>query len=155
MDVAFVSPNTIKVKTKSSTFSIRTGSAFSIFFENSSIVFSGPGEYEVKSIKLTGLGKAEILGFAGKIDGMDICITKSSFVKKAKDQFGECNVLILEEDEIIDQALFAAFNANIAIVCGEKSQEHVKSLGKEAAPVSKFSITKEKLPAELEVILLQ
>lgn len=155
MDITLVSPDTLKVKTKSSIFTVEIGNGFSISFEGSSVVFSSPGEYEVKGIKLTGLGKTQILGFAGKIDGMDVCITKASFVKQLKDQFGEYNILILNEDELIDQAAFAASNAQVAVIFGEKAAEHIKVLGKEISPVSKFSITKDKLPGELEVILLQ
>lgn len=155
MDITFASSDTLKVKTKASTFLVHTGNNFSIFFENSSVVLSGPGDYEVKGIKIAGLGKANLVGFFGKIDNLNICITKSSLIKQAKDQFGEYNLVLLEEDEIIDQTLFAAFNANVVIVFGSKAQDHLKTLGKEVLPVSKFSISKDKLPAEMEVVLLQ
>lgn len=155
MDITFVSSTTLKIKTKSTVITLNTNNKLNISFEGSPIIFSVPGEYEVKGIKFTGLGKIEILGFTGKVDGIDICITKSSLVKQLKDQFGEYNMLILNEDELIDQSVFAASNANLAVIFGEKSAEQVKLLGKEISPVNKFTITKEKLPSELEIVLLQ
>jgi hypothetical protein len=172
MEVSILGSRSVKIKSKVATFAVTpiglkskvVADAVLLFekgvgtkdlsLENETLIINGPGEYEIKGVKLSGLGKAEIVAYTGRMDSIDLCIAKASMLSKGKDVLGEYNMVIIEEDVLVDQSVFASLNASVIIVYGEKAAEHVKGLGKEVLPVSKYVITRDKLPGEMEVILL-
>lgn len=172
MDITIVSKNGIKIKSKLASLAVTpffakpkvAADAIILFdkaykredlnVEDNPVIFAGPGEYEIKSIKLNGVGKTTTSMYTGKIDSMDVCITKASVLANAKDQGSEFHIVLLEADAAIDQKLIVTMNPNVVIVYGEQADEVAKSLGKEVQTMAKYSITKDKLPAEMEVVLL-
>lgn len=172
MEITLLTSDSIRIKTKTATFvvepfggKIKTQADAVFVFsrenalsvdgvEGSPVIFAGPGEYELKGIKFTGIGKVLSSGYQGKIEGMEVCVTKASLAAQAKELFSEYDVVIIHEDVLLDQAILASMNARVTILYGEKAAEHIKTVGKEVSPVSKYTITKDKLPQESEIILL-
>jgi hypothetical protein len=162
--------NGIKLKSKSAIFSIhsqvpKTNSIADaiLYFNkaetmqdqlNGALVIAGPGEYEIKSIKLTGLGNSDGFCYTGKIDGINILIAKASLLSKTKDMQQDCQIAIIDADILLLESIVAVLNANILILYGTHAQESTKLLGKEIASVTKFVTTREKLPSEMEIVLL-
>jgi len=122
--------------------------------EGEPLIINGPGEYEIKGVKLTGESKNNGVIYSGRIDGMHVCIYKSSTIITAKDAIEECEIAVVETDNQVDQKILAAMNIRVAILYGVHAQESVKSFGKDIVPVSKHTINKDKLPAEMEIVLL-
>src|SRR5438445_796842 len=125
------------------------------FFETEPVIIQGPGEYETGGIKITGSKMGDLSRYRIAIDGIDILATKISALGKAKESVAEYKILLLEADILADQSIITALNPSVVIFYGEKREENAKATGKEAATVSKYSVTKEKLPSEEQIIILQ
>lgn len=120
--------------------------------ENMRLAISGPGEYEVGGIKITGTKAGEGNVYFLTVDGISIFVGSTSAIKK---ETTEAQMAILLADGLVDQSALANGVSSVALFYGEKAAENVKALGKEVAPTEKFVITKDKLSAEMEVVLLQ
>lgn len=173
MEVTTLAEKGVKIKGKAAIFGVnpvggraknvvdavilvdRTIPTSSLNVEDNPVVFNGPGEYEVKGIKLTGLGKNGEIAYLGKIDNIDTFIIKASAAAKGKDLLKECQVAIIEADMEIEESVIASLNANVIVLFGEKVEEVAKALGKTPNKTAKYVITKDKLPSELEVVILE
>jgi hypothetical protein len=117
------------------------------------LILVGPGEYEIKGVKINGFGQ-EIFGYTARIDSVRVSIIKASGLSKTKDIPEESDIVIIETDMLPDQKAIAGLNARVIVLYGTNAQETAKNLGKEVSPISKYVITKDKLPSEMEVIIL-
>lgn len=172
MEVTLLGPHSVRIKSKTSIIAVnpvgikgkvaadcvllftKDIASQHISLEFEAPILAGPGEYEVKGLKLTGLGKTDAIAYVGRIDSLDVCITKASLLSQTKDTLSEYTMVILEEDVLTDAAQLAKLGASIVIIYGEKAVEFVKASGKEITPVSKYAVTREKLPGESEIVLL-
>ena len=172
MEIAFLPGNGLKVKGKQATFVIDgtdpkgkttsdamlllgTSSTKDLFKEDLGVVFQGPGEYEVKGIKITGFRAEGETMYTLSIDGLSVFIGKISSSIKAKDKLHEHDIAVLQADEVLPQATMGLLNPNVILFYGEKAAENTKSFGKEeVASVGKYVTTKDKLPAEKEFVVL-
>lgn len=127
----------------------------SLNIEENPVIFNGPGEYEVKGVKLTGLGKNGEVAYLGRIDSIDTYVIRASTAIKAKDLLKECQIAVIDADTEIEESALASLNANVIILFGEKAEEVAKALGKTPNKTAKYAITKDKLPSELEVVILE
>lgn len=127
-----------------------------VISEGDPVIINGPGEYEVKGIKLNAVGKEEAVIYSGKIDNIRICIFKISSLSKTKDALEDCEVVLADADILPDQKIIAGLNPNVVIFYGQHAQESAKVFGKEVSSVSKYSITRDKLPpeGEMEIVVL-
>ena len=173
MDIIKVSENSIRIKSKTAVFTVNPqkfdtkNTVDAVFFfdkeqsagakefkDNGILVISGPGEYEIKGIKLTGVGTSATACYFGRIDSIDVFAAKASQLSKGKDVVQDCNIAIINADAVVAESSLAALNANVAVLYGQYAEESTKILGKQSAQAPKYSTTREKLPAELEVIIL-
>lgn len=172
MDVSKISENGIKIKSKLALFGVNpqngkgniTVDAVLLFdnttnkkqlsLEGEPLIINGPGEYEMKGTKLSGIGKNNGVVYVGRIDSMHVCIYRSSAITNTKDAIEECEIAIIDADIPVDQKILAAMNVHVAVLYGMHAQESVKAFGKDVSSVAKCSITKERLPQEMEIILL-
>lgn len=152
--------------------------------DGSPFVVSGPGEYEIAGVKIIGVasfhddkkgalrGKSTIYNI--KIDGLWIChlgdLGQNELTDEQSEQIGQVDVLLipvggvytidageaaktaasLEAKVVIPMHYAGASNLKL-----EPVDKFLKEMGVEGAePQSKLSITNEKLPEELAVILL-
>ncbi len=173
MEVTKLAEKGVKIKGKAAVFGVnpiggraknvvdavilidRTIPLSSLNVDENPVVFNGPGEYEVKGVKLTGLGKNGEVAYLGKIDNVDTFIIKASAAAKAKDLLKECQLAIIDADAEVEESVIAGLNANVVVLFGEKVEELAKVLGKTPNKTAKFAITKDKLPSELEVVILE
>lgn len=116
------------------------------------VTINGSGEYEIGGTKITGLGSREKTLFYLSIENMVVLLTKAVSLKGR--DIREINILLLLADEVPDIAAIAATSASVLILFGEKAQETAKLLGKVPESVTKYILTKDKLPSEMEVVVL-
>jgi len=172
MDISKISEKSIKIKSKLALFAVNplntrnnvTGDAILLLnntvtkkqlsLEGDPLIINGPGEYEIKGVKLNGIHKNSGIVYTGRIDTMYICIAQSSSITSTKDAIEECEIAIIDAETPVDQKILAAMNVKVAILYGTRAQDSIKTFGKELNPVTKYSITKDKLPAEMEIVLL-
>lgn len=168
MEVALIAPTSMRIKGKQSTFlvdpvstkgKLQADASINLLpstvtpdIEGLRITLQGPGEYEVSGVKITALGTSEKTQYYLTVDNVRLLLTKASSLK-GKD-FREIDMLVLYADELPDQAIVAETGVAVALFYGEKAQEALTILGKTSEPVTKYIITKDKLPSEMEVVLV-
>ena len=173
MEITTLSDTSIKIRGKQSAFAInplnlktKTTAQGALFFqklklaldtkhfEEEPVIIQGPGDYEINGVKITGNKAGEGYLYQMTLDGIDILIAKGSYLAKAKDTITEYQLVLLDADTSIDQSVITALNPNVIIFFGEKKVENAKAFGQEVSPVTKYAITKDKLPADTQVIVL-
>lgn len=122
--------------------------------EGRRITIKGSGEYEVGGIKISTIKVDEALVAKLDVDNVKILIGDASLLEKIQDKIEECQVLIVNMNKDFSNSALAAFEPKVLIAYGPNSEAVVKSLGKETVKTTKYSTTFEKLPQELEVVLL-
>lgn len=117
-------------------------------------VISGPGEYEIGGIKITGIPEVQTI-YSMHIDGIDVLLTTTSALEKMHSKLKEHHIIILHEDDSLSSSSVMTLSPKVLLVYGEGSEQTVKTLSKEDVKrLSKYSTALEKLPQELEVVLL-
>lgn len=181
MDVSILSKNSIKIKGKKAAFIVgapmekgglefsiknkvaadavlllnRTGIFDTSKIEEQRVVIKGPGDYEISGAKVSALNTNNDLVYIIHIDGIDALLGSTDAVKRIKEKINEQKVAILYSNSEIDQSLITAIEPKAAVFFGEKAEECLKALGKEIKPVAKFSVSADKMPAEMEIALLE
>ncbi len=118
------------------------------------VVISGPGEYEVKGVKISSVKSGEGIVYKLSVDRMEVALAKASTLSKIESAT-PAHVVIINADEIPSDKTITAMQPSVVVLYGEKAVEAAKNLKEQAAaPVSKFAVTFEKLPQEMEVIVL-
>lgn len=171
MEITKVSQEGIKIKTKLATFAVTPIGAKGkiavdcvLFysrndkvlpaFETAPLIIEGAGEYEIKGLKLTGISKKESIIYIGKIEGIDVVLMQASSAQKGKEMLNECQIAIIDADSQLDQSTIAAFNANIIVLYGAYALETSKNIEKNVINTTKYATSKDKLPGEMEVVVL-
>lgn len=171
MDIAYLSPNSIKIKGKQTTILVnpmdakgkQTGDTTLLlgtlttpefFSPDTGVIFEGAGEYEVKGTKITGFRGGDEVMYTITLDGMSVFVGNATSAEKTKDKLHEHDAAIIFANEVLSQGVMGVLNANVFVFVGEKIDENAKAFGKEATMVNKYSVTKDKLPAEKEFVFL-
>lgn len=172
MEIAIQNGNTVRIKGKVANFLINPDASkvkipadgallmgdnktSEFFQENLGVVFQGAGEYEVKGAKVTGVRVESDTVYTISIDGVSVYVGKASTTTKAKDKLHEHDLVLLEADEVLTQAVMGQLSPRVSLFYGEKAVETLKSFGKEGIEVSsRYSVTKDKLPTETTFVLL-
>lgn len=170
MEIALLNPGSIKIKSKLANFVVDPLSnspktdadvIISLGSEvNSSkitdfrLIIQGPGEYEVKGVKVSG-EKANLGGiFKLTLDKLNVVLAKASDLSKA-DKAGEANVVVINADDAVSDKAITTMAPNVVVFYGEKAVEAAKALKENSADaVSKYAVTFDKLPQEMEVVVL-
>lgn len=145
-----------KTQTDGTLFFSRMSADFPIdFLEGNKIIIDGAGEYEVGGVKISGYKQENKFYYEISLDNVDVLTANASILMKAK-ELRESTVAVIRADVLVDQAIITALNPSVLVFYGEKATEALKALGSETlSPVSKFSLTKEKIPTDTQVVLLQ
>lgn len=123
--------------------------------EGSRIKITGPGDYEVSGAKITAIKVFEKLAVRIDIDNVKIIIGNGEAIEKVQDKLEDSDILVVNADNKFNYSALASLEPKVLMVYGELKEEVSKSLGKEEAErTNKYSATKDKLPAELQFILL-
>lgn len=174
MDIYLIDKNSLKIKSKKASFIIdpqntmpKNNADAVILLKDLEpevqkvsefrLVIKGPGEYELGGVKITATGINGDTVYSLNIDGINTVLGNAEAAHKLLDKLGEYQIAILKVDGELDQSLITAIEPSIAIFYGNKARDAAKLLkGAESlVPVQKYSTTKEKLPAEMEIIVLE
>lgn len=169
MDVAIIGENVIKVRSKHVSFVVDpikempkvNVDAILLLGDNKNvdssrvldqrITIGGLGEYEIGGVKIVGIETGVYSLF---LDSQRVVLGKVSYIAKLQDNMPSCDIAILYVDEDI-KSIVAKLEPKIVVLYGDRKMEGAKALGKVATePVQKFTIAKDKLPQEMEVVVL-
>ncbi len=152
-----VDPINLGVKTAADAILLFHDSTFPTFpkIEESRLTIYGAGDYEVSGIKISSIGSKDCVVYTVGMDLLSLLLTESKVLKKLQGDLGESQVVVIRANEPLDASRVAALSPRVVILYGEHALEIAKSLGKEGiVPVSKYATTLEKLPEEMEIVVL-
>jgi len=119
------------------------------------VVIKSPGEYEVGGIKISAIDMDGATVYGLTVDNVDVLLAKTSSITKISEKLKEYQIAIFNVDSEINQTVVTALEPKVVILYGEKAIDAAKALGKEDAQVlQKFSAAEDKLPEEMQVIVL-
>jgi hypothetical protein len=171
MEIALVANDSIRIKGKSGIFLVNPSgksiSANGIFtlgnqqidkskIEDDSVILKGPGEYELASIKITGVRYSDETIFSFRIDSIDVVLGRGEVIEKDHAKLKEHNIVILYADTLVNPSFVTALAPSVVIFYGASAEGSIQQLAKEGFKRdTKYVTTADKLPAEMEEILLQ
>ncbi|HET9947006.1 MAG TPA: hypothetical protein VFQ63_02990 [Patescibacteria group bacterium] len=171
MDIALVAPEAIKIKGKLASFIVDpidvkgklAGDGILLLspiahsklapVEDSRIIMQGAGEYEISSIKISGIKSEEATVYYIGLDNMVVMVGNASALK-GKEVIRDADIAIIHADGVIDTSMLASLNPRVVVFYGAQAEQAVKAIGKEVEPVNKYTVTRDKLPVEMEVVSL-
>ncbi len=120
------------------------------------VVVNSPGEYEIGGVKISGIDLDGVTVYGLTIDNVEVLLAKASSVTKVSEKLKEYDIAIFNVDSEINQTVVTALEPRVLILYGEKATDAAKALGKEdAEKLQKFAAAKDKLPEEMQVIVLK
>lgn len=118
------------------------------------IIINGPGEYEIERVKISAVKAGDGFVYNLFLDNTTVILGKVSDIAKLQDNIPSCQIALLDADDDL-KSIVARLEPKITILYGEKKIEGAKALGKVGIqPVQKVTLTKDKLPQEMEVLVL-
>ncbi len=171
MEIASLHKQSIRIKGKQATFVVdpqvsgsKTVTDGIILMENDEVlgtsisgqrlVIAGPGDYELGGVKIAGSGHKGKLLYGLNVDGVELLITTASTLEKPLEG-REYDIVICNANATLNPSSITALSPKVVVVYGEQAQEALKVLGKEGtSATAKYQTTADKLPEELEVVLL-
>jgi hypothetical protein len=166
MEIALLPQNAIRVKGKHTTFIIDPVDAAApyaagLFLRNEgkvgadSVAITGPGEYEIGGIKVSGIKNKDANVYSLSVDGIDILIGDLSVVEKVQHKVKEHQLVLLLAENEADASFITGLATNVLLLYGAKAREVIQKFAKEGMnETNKFQVTKEKLPLEMQTVLL-
>ena len=171
MDISYLDKNSIKIRSKYAGFVVDPSSdgpkisSDAVILLNRKcdlskvvdyrIIINSPGEYEVKGEKVIGARVNDGLVYSLLFDGLAVTMGRTSDISKIKDNAYACQMAILNVDDEFSSSIITNLEPKIVILYGENKENGVKILGKQnVLAAKKFTITKDKLPEEMEVVVL-
>jgi len=172
VDISVVDNSSIKIRGKSASFivdaptsgpklsadgviSLTSAAVNTSRISDSRIVISGPGEYEVNGIKISGIAIDGGIVYRLIVDEIEIVLGKLSELAKADLKISSCDIALLNADSDLKESVVTALEPRFVVMYGDKKKDLLKAMGKEnVSPTSKFTITKDKLPEEMGVAVL-
>lgn len=172
MEVQLISGNCIKIKSKKVTVIIDPSSTIQktdadavVSLEKDfdtkkvngyRVVVTGPGEYEVAGLKISGVKANGDLVFVLSSDNTNAIVAKASSLKTSlSEKLDEYKIAIINADADLNESVVTAMEPRAVVLYGLKAKEGAKTLGKENSSFSsKISLSEDKLPEEMVVMLL-
>lgn len=168
MEFARLQNGGIRLKGKKVTFTVdkadKLANAFLILSKSTvidnpeeAVILNGAGEYEVGGVKMTGFQNNTQTVYSLNIDSVTILVGAIDSLQKLQSKLKEHDiVLVSTDDSTTDSAAFlASLASNVIIFYGEKAPELNQVFPVEKSQqINKYSVTREKLPAEIETIVL-
>ena len=173
VDVSLLSKDSIKIKGKNSSFvidpmaQIQEIAADAIVFlkdiedepavgrvTDYRVIIKGAGEYEVSGTRILGTKSDGNFLYSLSVDGISILLARTCGFAKTQET-GDYNILILNVDCDFKDTMVTSFSPSAVILYGEKAADAVGSLGEKASKSQKFSVSADKLPLEMQVVLLE
>jgi hypothetical protein len=169
MEIAILPQATLRIKGKQMTIGIdqidKTNSRGTIILHTDpkslkliedNVIINGAGEYEVGGIKITGTRSGQHVVYGMNVDGVEVLIGKISSLDAMQHKLKEHNIVVARCDETVTASFLTSLASNAVIFYGEKGPEISQAFGKEnVKPMQKYQTTKDKLPTEVETIILE
>lgn len=170
MDISFIEGNSIRLKGRKATFIVdpakqmpKAAADAVIVLDgmknidvsrvtDSRITITGPGEYEIGGIKVSGTKTPKGTIYRFSMDDMSVFLGFATDVKI--EGFNLCQIAIVNTANDFSESFVMALEPKLTILYGDKKNESAKTLGANVAQVSKIAITKDKLPEKTEVAVL-
>lgn len=167
MEIAIVNKTSLRIKGKTATFTVNpheaTGANAALMLDDAiyllsteeTVVLQGPGEYEVGGVKITGTRADKGVYYSMNMEGLDIVVGKIDTLSSAQHKLKEHMVVISLCDEQADAAFLTSLALNAVLFYGEKAEETAHGFAKEnVKQMNKYSVALNKLPTEVETVLL-
>lgn len=126
------------------------------------IVIAEPGEYEVASIKIRALRLNGGLLYKVYVDNVGVLIVEAKILNNAQKKeseltdIGEYDLLVLYANDSVSDSVIAELEPKVVILYGNNAKDAALQLGKnEVTPIKKYSLTRDKIPGEMEVVVLK
>ncbi len=124
--------------------------------QEDTVIINGPGEYEVGGIKITGLRNEGDTIYSFIVDRVEILLGQLKSLEKMQHKLKEHNVVVAIADSVVNPEFATSLASNVLIFSGEKAQEIINNFGKDSLQtMPKYTTTVDKLPQEMQTILLQ
>lgn len=119
------------------------------------LVTQGPGEYEVGGAKITGVRVSGELVYLLRIDSMDVCLAPATAMQKVHENLKECDLVLFSSNSTVNESVITALAPKVTVLYGKMASDTAKALKDTTiTPVKKVQYTAEKLPAEMEIVVL-
>lgn len=168
MEISSISKSALRIKGKNAVLAVDPsdkseynaalllGNATSLNTTGAEIAISGPGEYETGGIKITGIRSEDSMVYSLTVESVSVLVGKLNTLEKLHTKLKEANILVINCENAADASFLTSLVTNIIIFYGEKAAEVSKSLGHENVKIlSKYATTIDKLPAEVEAVILE
>ncbi len=124
--------------------------------ESMPIIISGPGEYEISGVIITCRSDAESLIYSMSVDGVDVLLGNVEAVETVHSKLKEHNLVVVNCEKIVDATSITPLVSNAIVCFGEKAGEIASAFGKEGVQkTTKYQIKAEKLPVDVETVILE
>lgn len=157
-NVAFVtSPKDIKTKTEADCVLalLSNESVENPKIEGARVTIDAPGEYEVTGAKIVSQRSGENIVYSIKLDGLGILLGALVAIEQLKDKLEDKHhVVIACVSEKLNEETITSLEPSVTVLFGPGAKEAAKVLGKDGTASLKYQTTLEKLPAEMEVVVL-
>ena len=124
---------------------------------NEGVILSGPGEYEIGGVKISGIRSGENTVYDFILDGVSVLVGRILPLEKLQNKVKEADIVILVADDptIKDVAFATSIATSVLMVYGPEAKTLIEAMSKDTTQtMNKFSSTKDKLPQEMQTILL-
>jgi hypothetical protein len=168
MEIALLAKSGLRIKGKRATFAVdpqEKSSYEAVLLLNKSVdeiantedavVIGGHGEYEIGGIKMSGIRVGTDIIYSMNVDGVNILLGNLSALEKMQSKLQEHDIVVASCISSNSASFITSLAKNVIMFYGEKAAEVAMGFGKESVKtINKYSSTKDKLPAEVETILL-
>lgn len=175
MEISSLSQNSLRIKSKRAVFIVdpnltKTSRSESNYqaaillnsslnqqnINNETVIINGPGEYEIGGIKMNAIRYENDIIYNPVVDGVDVILGKLSSLEKAQHKLKEQHIVIAYVDNIINASFITSLASNVVIFYGEKASVLAESFGQSnVIKMQKYTTTLEKLPQEVETVILE
>lgn len=169
MEISIVPQTALRIKGKQMTIGIdqvdKTNSRGTIIVaadpkslkqQEDNVIINGAGEYEVGGIKITGTRSGQHVVYGMNVDGVDILVGKISALESMQHKLKEYHIVVSLCDETVTASFLTSLASNVVIFYGAKAAEISQTFGKETVKhMPKYQTTKDKLPTEVETVILE
>ena len=171
MEISLLYKNCLRIKGKRATFVFDPSKQDKVAYDativmaqpreslniaTENVVIDGPGEYEICGVKMSAVRDRDGgVVYTLVVDGVEIQIGKISSLEKLQNKLKEQNVVVAYGDVVSNASFVASLASNVVIFYGDQARELASSVGKANVEiVSKFLVTHDKLPQEVETVVL-
>lgn len=170
MEIALLPHTTLRIKGKQMTLGVdqvdKNNSRATIALRfgrkdfrpvDDNVLITGAGDYEIGGIKITGTRSGSKVVFSIAVDGIDVLLGKLTALEAMQHKLKEHNIVVVLCDGAVSTASFlTSLTSNAVLFYGEKAPEVSQSFGKDnVKAMPKYLTTKDKLPTEVETVILE